>query len=99
MNNPLTEKIIYPYKSRQAKLAAMLKENKLDALALNPGASLEYFTGLKFHLSERPVISLLLSNRTLIIIHPELESAKMRGLPFPINAFGYGEDPGTCLYF
>jgi len=98
MNNPLTEKIIYPYKSRQAKLAAMLKENKLDALALNPGASLEYFTGLKFHLSERPVISLLLSNRTLIIIHPELESAKMRGLPFPINAFGYGEDPGTWLY-
>jgi len=95
MNHPLTEKAFHPYKTRQEKMAAILKDNELDALALNPGASLEYFTGLKFHLSERPVICLLFSNRTPIIIHPELESGKMRGLPFPINAFGYGEDPGT----
>ena len=95
MNNPLTDKPIHPYKSRQEKLVAILKTNELDALALNPGASLDYLTGLKFHLSERPVLALFLSDQRIIILHAQLESAKTRGLPFPILTFTYGEDPST----
>ena len=95
MNNSPTDRIIHPYLSRQEKLAAILKTYELDGLALNPGASLKYLTGLEFHLSERPVIALFLSDKRIIIIHARLESAKTQGLPFPTDAFSYGEDPAT----
>jgi Xaa-Pro dipeptidase len=67
----------------------------LDILALNPGPTLEYLTGLKFHLSERPVIALFAPERPVLIFHPELESAKMADLPFPSQGFAYREDPDT----
>ena len=47
-----------PYLARQKRLAQALLPAKLDIVALNPGPTLEYLTGLKFHLSERPVIAL-----------------------------------------
>jgi Xaa-Pro dipeptidase len=33
--------------------------NHLDCVALNPGPSLRYLTGLSFHLMERPVVVLV----------------------------------------
>ena len=45
-----------PLAARQRKLAAALRKHDLDAIALNPGPSLTYLTGLHFHLSERPVV-------------------------------------------
>lgn len=80
-------------KSRQEKLAQALGEKGLDAIALNPGPSLPYLTGLHFHLSERPVIVFFSSEQAPIIVLPELEMRKLDDLPYDVRAFSYGENP------
>jgi Xaa-Pro dipeptidase len=84
-----------PYKLRQQKLAAALQAAGLEALALNPGPSLAYMTGLHFNLSERPVVALFFPSRTPVIVLPELEAAKVRGLDYDLHSFAYGEEPAT----
>jgi len=80
---------------RQQKLSRSLKAAGLDALALNPGPSLTYLTGLHFHLSERPVVGVFSREEPPVLILPELESAKLTGLPYELTATTYGEDPST----
>jgi Xaa-Pro dipeptidase len=79
--------------SRLDKLSASLRTSGLDALALNPGASLVYLTGLHFHLMERPVVVIFTLAAPPVIILPELEMQKVKDLPFEIKAFPYGESP------
>jgi Xaa-Pro dipeptidase len=74
-----------------------LSASKIDIVAINPGPTLEYLTGLKFHLSERPVIALFAHDAPVLIFHPELESAKLAELPFPGRGIAYGEDPDTWV--
>jgi Xaa-Pro dipeptidase len=69
--------------ARQARLADVLQSAHLDALALNPGPSLTYLTGLHFHLSERPIITLFMPGAAPLIVLPELESAKLKELAYP----------------
>jgi Xaa-Pro dipeptidase len=83
------------YLQRQSKLALSLQNSGLDALALNPGPSLVYLTGLHFHLSERPVVVIFRPDKTPIIVLPELESAKVNHTEYPLRPFTYGEDPLT----
>ncbi len=80
---------------RQDKLRSLLGESGFSALVLNPGPSLTYLTGLHFHLMERPVVVLVQPDRPLTIILPELESAKLNSLLYPVEAFTYGENPDT----
>jgi Xaa-Pro dipeptidase len=85
--------LISPFLTRQARLAETLGQHGLDALALNPGPTLTYLTGLHFHLMERPVIALFEPGKPPIIILPELEKGKLASLPFTVQAFPFGEDP------
>jgi Xaa-Pro dipeptidase len=80
---------------RQSRLAQAMQAKNLDAVALNAGPSLIYLTGLHVHLSERPVVGLFTPNLSPVIILPELESGKLANLPYPVQAFAYGEDPET----
>jgi Xaa-Pro dipeptidase len=82
-----------PLVTRHARLAETLSQHGLDALALNPGPTLTYLTGLHFHLMERPVIAIFVPGRPPTIILPELETAKIASLPFEARAFPFGEDP------
>jgi Xaa-Pro dipeptidase len=79
--------------SRLEKLQQGLRKSGLDALALNPGASLTYLTGLQFHLMERPVVLLLAADAAPVIVLPELELLKLADLSYELKAFSYGEDP------
>jgi Xaa-Pro dipeptidase len=79
--------------TRLEKLASALRSANLDALALNPGSSLVYLTGLHFHLSERPVLTFFTADRPPVIVLPELEMLKLVGLPYEIKAFPYPENP------
>jgi Xaa-Pro dipeptidase len=81
--------------TRQAQLATALYTQHLDVLALNPGPSLVYLTGLNFHLMERPVVGLFTPHNPVILILPELEAGKTANLPYPVQAFPYGEDPSV----
>lgn len=80
-------------KKRQEKLSAALKEAGLKGIALNPGPSLTYMTGLHFHLSERPVVFLFQADGPPALVLPELETAKVNDLSYDMDVFAYGEDP------
>jgi len=79
--------------ARLEKLTAALRAADMDALALNPGPSLVYTTGLHFHLMERPVIAFFTVNGDAALVLPGLETAKLDALPFDAQAFPYGENP------
>lgn len=74
-------------------LVNQLELNKLDWVALNPGPSLRYLTGLNFHLMERPVVVLVSSSGQVKLIMPELERAKAASLPFEAEVFLFSDDP------
>jgi Xaa-Pro aminopeptidase len=84
-----------PYLYRQLKLSQVILNSHFSSLALNPGPSLTYFTGLRFHLMERPVVAIFLPNKPPTIILPELESAKVTQIWDANQVFTYGEDPTT----
>ncbi len=79
--------------ARLDKLTASLLNSGLDAVALNPGPTLTYLTNLHFHLMERPVVLLVAAGQEPALILPELEMPKVSMLPYPAQAFAYGENP------
>jgi Xaa-Pro dipeptidase len=81
--------------SRLSKLTQSLRNSGLDALALTPGPSLVYLTGLHFHLMERPILALFTADAAPAMVLPELEMQKMKELPFEARAFPYGENPAA----
>lgn len=85
----------YLFSHRQSLLSSALFSRELNALVLNPGPSLTYLTGLHFHLMERPVVAIFTPHAPLILVLPELETAKVEGLSFSAQFFPYGEDPDT----
>jgi Xaa-Pro dipeptidase len=82
-----------PYRLRQNRLTEQISRAGLNALALNPGPSLVYLTGLHFHLMERPVVALFTVHKPPFLVIPELEAAKTANLPFQAQVMTYGEDP------
>lgn len=83
------------YPQRLARLAELLTATGLDAAALNPGPTLTYLTGLRFHLMERPVMLIVAPGKEAALILPELEMAKLAEISYPLQAFPYGENPET----
>jgi len=76
-------------------LVVQLALSDLDWIALNPGPSLRYLTGLNFHLMERPVVVLVSNSGQVKLILPELERAKVANLPFDAEIIPFGDDPAT----
>ena len=79
--------------SRFDSLNASLRTFGLDAVILNPGPTLTYLTGLRFHLMERPVVLLLAKDQDPAIVLPELELQKVASLPYKMQVFPYPENP------
>ncbi len=80
---------------RHEKLRETLKESQMTAVAINPGPSLTYLTGLHFHLSERPVIFLFPVDGLPSLVLPQLEAQKLADAPFEIHSFTYQESLDT----
>jgi len=85
------------YLHRQERLKSSMNLAGLGILAINPGPSLVYLTGLHFHLMERPVVALFSTDKPPILALPELETAKLEDLPYEIQSFAYGEDPAKWV--
>ncbi|RMF80452.1 MAG: aminopeptidase P family protein [Chloroflexi bacterium] len=66
------------FKPRQEKIRQI---SGVDAVAIVPGTNMVYFTGLHFHLSERPIVAIFLPDGALHIITPELEVPKLDARP------------------
>ena len=78
---------------RQQRLAHLMDQKNFEVLVLNAGASLTYFTGLHFHLSERPVVFIFTPGMDPVLILPELEGAKLSHVTYPLTSFVYSENP------
>ena len=81
------------FPTRLAHLSNSIRAANLDALALNPGPSLVYLTGLHFPLMERPMLAFFTANSAPVLVLPELEMLKVKNLPFEVKTFPYGENP------
>jgi Xaa-Pro dipeptidase len=89
------ESMTDPIKQRIEHLQERIVQNQLQGIALNPGPDLSYFSGLGFHLMERPVLWIIPQQGSPVLILPELEEMKIRGLPFEVRPFTFNEDPST----
>ena len=69
--------------------------HRLDAIALNPGPTLTYLTGLSFHLMERPVVLLVTPGQTPGLVLPELEIIKAQTGPVKVQTFTYNDNPAS----
>lgn len=76
-------------------LVSSLQKHHLDGLVLNPGPSMNYLTGLSFHLMERPVLLFILPGQKPIMVLPELEVTKLESSKVEITPFSYNDDPST----
>lgn len=80
---------------RFERLFQATKEAGLDGVALNPGPTLTYLTGLGFHLMERPTVLLAAPGRTPALVMPELEAIKASGARVNLETFTYGDNPAA----
>lgn len=76
-------------------LQNLIGQSSLGGVALNPGTDLSYFSGLGFHLMERPVLMIIPRAGSPVLILPELEARKVEDLPYPVRHFTFNEDPST----
>ncbi len=78
----------------QARLDKLLDQSEADLAAFVPGENMVYFTGLHFHLSERPILGLY-SRDGLSFIIPELEAAKLEARPeLETRRFSWTDESG-----
>jgi Xaa-Pro dipeptidase len=67
-------------KARIEKARRLMVENRIDAIYLEGGSSLFYFTGVRWGLSERPFIAVIPANGDLAWVCPGFEEARAREL-------------------
>lgn len=81
--------------TRLDRLFQLMDETGIHTLALNPGPTLAYLTGLHFHLMERPTVLFLAIDREPALVLPALEMVKLESAAFNLQAFPFGDDPAT----
>ncbi|MGE5246543.1 MAG: M24 family metallopeptidase [Betaproteobacteria bacterium] len=64
--------------ARIEKARKLMAENRIDALLLEPGSSLFYFTGVKWGLSERPFVAVLPVRGDIGYVCPGFEEKRAR---------------------
>ncbi|MBI9047411.1 MAG: aminopeptidase P family protein [Anaerolineaceae bacterium] len=77
------------------KLKKALNKTGLQGLALNPGPTMKYLTGLDFHLSERPTVVIITKDKEPAIILPEFEYHGIQEKIPGYKTFPYIDDPPT----
>ncbi len=83
------------YEKRRESLMQVMRSAKIGCIAVIPGPTLFYLTGLHFHLMERPTIMFFSTDSDPVIALPELESLKLDNFTYPVKPFTYGENPDT----
>jgi Xaa-Pro dipeptidase len=77
-----------------ARLRTLFESVEAEAIAIVPGFNMVYFTGLHFHLSERPTVALLTADGLSFII-PHLEMPKLHERPdLEGRAFAWKDEDG-----
>lgn len=76
-------------------LQRLAAQNKVDCVALMPGANLRYYSGLSKHLSERPFVVFIPLDGPMSVLLPELEAPAARAvLPEGVQWYTYWDEGG-----
>ena len=65
-------------RARIAKVQAMMGQRKIAALLVEPGSSLDYFTGMRWHRSERTTLAIIPANGEILVVTPAFEEPSVR---------------------
>ena len=63
-------------RARLERARSLMKANKMDALMLTGGTSMEYFTGMRWGLSERLLAAVIPANGNAFLVTPKFEEAR-----------------------
>ena len=85
--------------ARIQKLQQLTAAAGFDAIAVVPGPNMLYFTGLTFHLSERPTVAFFPVDGIPVLVVPTLEEGKVRRAPYDVEAFTYDDVQGPVDAF
>ncbi len=66
--------------ARLAKAQRLMVENKIDALLLDAGTSMKYFTGISWHPSERTMVAIIPAKGEVTYVSPAFEADRLRQL-------------------
>jgi len=65
-------------RARVAKLQRLMVEQKIGALILESGSSLDYFTGIQWHRSERTTAAVIPARGGVVVVTPAFEEPSIR---------------------
>jgi Xaa-Pro dipeptidase len=65
-------------RARLAKVQDLMGEQKIRALLIEPGSSLEYFTGIKWRRSERTTVAVIPAEGAVMVVTPAFEEPSVR---------------------
>ncbi|QJU59821.1 aminopeptidase P family protein [Sphingomonas sp. AP4-R1] len=82
--------------ARLERAQRLMRDNRIDAVLIEPGASLVYFTGIEWHLSERLTAAVLPAKGEAIVVTPFFEEPSVRqslAVPADVRTWNEDEDP------
>jgi Xaa-Pro dipeptidase len=65
-------------RARIAKVQALMEQKRIGALLIESGASLEYFTGIRWHRSERTTAAVIPARGEVLVVTPAFEEPSVR---------------------
>jgi Xaa-Pro dipeptidase len=65
-------------RARIAKVQTLMQQRKTAALLVEPGSTLDYFTGIKWRRSERITLALIPAHGDLLVVTPAFEEPSVR---------------------
>ena len=80
MTNDVVPISVKERESRIAKAQQLMAEQKIEALVLDTGTSLEYFTGISWWPSERTMVAIIPANGEVRYVCPGFEESRFREL-------------------
>jgi Xaa-Pro dipeptidase len=66
------------HRARLAKVQELMSGQKIHALLIEPGSSLEYFTGIKWRRSERTTVAVIPASGAVMVVTPAFEEPSVR---------------------
>jgi Xaa-Pro dipeptidase len=64
--------------ARIAKVQALMQQRKIAALLIEPGSSLDYFTGIRWRRSERITLAVIPARGEVLVVTPAFEEPSVR---------------------
>jgi Xaa-Pro dipeptidase len=85
--------------ARVQQLQKQATAANLEVMVVVPGPNMHYFSGLSFHLSERPTVAFFPIEGRPVLVVPGLEEGKVQNAPYDIHYFTYDDVNGPAEAF